>query len=289
MTCNEIREQLGAYIDGELPPSAQTAVAEHVPCCKVCSDELDSLRRLCGCLAPAARSSPPAALWSAIENRLNDQHAAPRWRVTPFRAGRLIGIAACLVVAVGAGYLVSQRGFDVATPAQAATVDFRVLLDNLAVDPRGAFDHFLKRYGAEPTTVSQAKTYAAKLNYEIPETLPGGFQLEATYKLRFGDSPGVAAQYSRNGEFLAALFHPPVLKEHFGTHKDYDCVVGEHRGHTVAVGEWRLVHLTDATTCHCVLSRLDPITELPAIMAAVAPELLTDSTDARHEHNDKRP
>ena len=78
------------------------------------------------------------------------------------------------------------------------------------------------------------------------------------------------------------LFHRPVQKEDYGTHKDHACVVGKHRGHKVEVGQWRLVHLTDPTTCHCVLSRLDEQTELPAVMAAVAPDSPASHGDDPH-------
>ena len=50
-------------------------------------------------------------------------------------------------------------------------------------------------------------------------------------------------------------------------------VIGHHRGHAVKVGDWKLVHLTDPSTCHCVLSRLDEATEIPAIMSAISPGL----------------
>ena len=103
--------------------------------------------------------------------------------------------------------------------------------------------------------------------------LPVGFRLQQVYVLQFGEHPGLAASYDRDGEFLGVIFHRPVRDEQFGTHKDYDCVVGKHRGHEVKVGPWRLVHLTDPTTCHCVLSKLDESTGLSEVLAAVAPPL----------------
>jgi hypothetical protein len=157
--------------------------------------------------------------------------------------------------------------------AAAATVDYSVLLDALPLNAQKAFRKFLLHYDAREGSTVEARRYAPDLNFEVPDTLPGGFRLETVYLLRFGDLPGVAAGYKRNGEFLGAVFHRPVHKENFGPHKDYPCMVGKHKGHKVSVGEWKLVHLMDPTTCHCVLSRLDERTELPAVMAAVAPEL----------------
>jgi len=64
------------------------------------------------------------------------------------------------------------------------------------------------------------------------------------WRLLFGAHPGVAATYDRDGEFLGTVLHAAVQQEDFGTHRDYECVVGKHRGHKVEVGEWMLVHLT---------------------------------------------
>ncbi|MCH8912939.1 MAG: hypothetical protein IIA33_05155, partial [Planctomycetes bacterium] len=57
------------------------------------------------------------------------------------------------------------------------------------------------------------------------------------------------------------------------------------------VGDWKLVHLTSPTTCHCVLSRLDAATELPAVMQQLAPQSFgADGKDAgtNHDHHHAR-
>jgi hypothetical protein len=51
---------------------------------------------------------------------------------------------------------------------------------------------------------------------------------------------------------------------------------------SVEVKPWRLVHFTDPTTCHCVLSTLDVEKELPAVFAAIAPGFKTG--EGRHSH-----
>lgn len=289
MNCQQIKEQLGLYVDGELAVDAKTHVEAHLASCDACSCELRTLQELAGAMSRCEPICVPTGLWTAIENGLKASDRTPRYRSMRFRVPRIVGIAAAVLIAVLGGYALLQRGPDFATPAQAATVDFGVLLDHLATDPRGAFDRFVSYYHAKPATVAAAKTHAPKLNFDVPETLPGDFRLESVYTLDFGGSPGVAARYSHNGEFLGALFHPPVLKEDFGTHRDYDCIVGQHRGHSVEVGGWRLVHLTDATTCHCILSRLDPIAELPAVMAAVAPQRAPGSDDQAADSHEHRP
>ena len=167
-------------------------------------------------------------------------------------------------------------------PTASAAVDYSVLLDALPLDPHKAFRKFLSHYNARESSALEAKRYAANLNFDVPEVLPCGFRRETVYVLRFGDLPGVAASYQRDGEFLGVVFHRPVQKENFGPHKDYPCMVGHHEGHKVSVGQWKLVHLMDPTTCHCVLSRLDEQTELPGVMAAVAPGLPEGGGGHRH-------
>ena len=168
-------------------------------------------------------------------------------------------------------------------PSQAAPAAFRgariLTAAGKIYEPGKSADLVL--YDAEKCSPHQAKRYAPELNFDLPVGLPGGFRLETVYLLRFGDQPGVAATYGRSDEFLGVVFHAPVRQENFGMHKDYPCVIGKHRGHKVSVGEWRLVHLTDPTTCHCVLSRLNEYDELPPVMAAVAPRLPGSST---HRH-----
>jgi hypothetical protein len=230
---------------------------------------LETLRSVADALAQPEVVRVPRELWGAIEGRL--AHTATRRHLMIFTFRRVAAAAAVLLIAVGVGFFALPWGWDGARSAQAATIDFGTLLDGVKVDVAAAFEKFLQQYGAKEIPVSEAKKYAPKLNFGLPQVLPGGFRLEKTYTLRFGDSPGIAARYLRDGELLGVIFHPPVLKEQFGTHEDRDCVVGKHRGHAIEVGDWTLVHVTDPTTCHCVLSRLDQERELPSVLPLLAP------------------
>jgi hypothetical protein len=243
----------------------------------MCRAKLEALRDLAAELAAPADVPVPETLWASIERRLDDEPqttasrdlAKPAAHATWFRRGPL-ALAALVVLAVGLGML----GLVWMEPrATASTVDFSVLLDALPRDARGAFSRFLGLYDARESSLAEARHYAPDLNFDVPEVLPGGFHVQAVYLLRFGELAGVAATYDRNGEFLGVVFHRPVNKENFGPHKDYPCAVGRHEGHKVSVGQWKLVHLMDPTTCHCVLSRLNEQGELPAVMRAITPTL----------------
>lgn len=285
MTCEEIRDVLGRYVDDEASPSLRTEIETHVAVCSSCSQELDEIRQLAASLAIATRVAVPASMWTAIEERLDSRSIIRPFFLSVLRSRVAIAVAASVVIVIGLGLFGLPWGGD-HSQARAATIDFTILLDGLQHDAVTAFEKFMTQYKAVAAKPDEAKRYAQGLSFDLPQTLPGGFELQTVYILRFGDAPGAAARYNRDGEFLGVIFHAPVLKEHFGTHKDRDCIMGPHRGHSVSVGDWTLVHLTDATTCHCVLSRLNETTELPAVMTAVAPRSAATSSEPNNQHHD---
>jgi hypothetical protein len=294
MCCEEREQQLGRYVDGELPAPRRAEVEAHLSRCPSCRHELEELGALAAGLAESAPVAVPPTLWERIEERLGqaapsiEQPPAPSIGEPPApsigqppappiplrRPGRRIrlrpahwALAAAVVLALGLGLF----GISTLEPtAHASTVDFGALLDGLPLDARGAFDRFLARYDARPTTPAAAGRIAPHLNFATPEFLPGGFRRTSVHQIRIGKVIGIAAAYDRDGEFLAAVFHPPMNHENYGAHEGYPCVIGEHCGHKVQVGEWKLVHLTDPSTCHCLLSRLDEQSEIPAVMSAIA-------------------
>jgi len=281
MVCDNIHERLGAYFDGEVPPEEDARIREHVTVCTACSAELDDLRLLSESLTADCAVEVPEELWPSIERRLEaaGTHVGsekPLWLRLPLGARFATAAAIVLVAgAIGFGLFSWDRA------ASASEINFSVLLDALPLDVDVAFKRFIDQHKGERSTPEQAQRFASALNFAIPSELPGGFRLKDVFILRIGSQPGVAARYDRQGEFLAAIFHPPVRKEDFGSHKDYECVVGQHRGHAVSVDGWTMVHVTDPTTCHCVLSRLNQA-DLPPILHAVAPKLPESST---HGHD----
>ena len=97
---DEMREQLGIYLDGELHGAALQAMQVHLETCTACREELDSLRHLSEML----RSAPmPVGLLPA--DRFADQ-LAPRlpprtanWAAFPVsRAGWLVPLGLMTVL-----------------------------------------------------------------------------------------------------------------------------------------------------------------------------------------------
>jgi len=282
MCCELIERQLGRYVDRELPAAERDQVETHLKSCSNCRAEFQEMRDLVGGIAQPDSVAVPRSLWENIERRLDQQgqgvsHARPvrrlRLRMAPW------AIAASVLLTAGLGMFGLSS---LETTAQASTIDFGVLLDALPLDAPKAFRKFLVRYDAKLTTPIAAKRVASGLNFETPAVLPGGFRLLSVHELRIGGTKGIAAAYDRNGEFLAAFFHLPMTHENFGSHENFPCVIGEHCGHKVQVGEWKLIHLTDPTTCHCLLSRLDEQSEMPAVMKAIAPKFSAGTGEHSH-------
>lgn len=274
MNCTIARETIGPYLDGELMPETRTELEAHLQACPTCAAELQAQRDLFAELdrfRPAAEARPPAELWTAVADRLDapqpTRHAARfirLWR-------RPLAAAASLALLIGMGVFAAVWLNSSATPALAEVVDYDLLLENLAGDVDAAVDRFLTYYKAEPVSVEGAGGFAPKLSFALPQELPGGYRLIQAYRLQFGKSPGIAARYRSNTDPLVVFFHPPMSKTPMGIHRDSPCAVACQHAHRVEVGPWHLVHFTDPTTCHCVLSKLDMDAELPAVLAAIAP------------------
>ena len=284
MNCDEVTERLDAYSAGELSAEQSDRLAAHLATCPICAQESAFVRALREGLSQPEPVDVPDGLWAAIRTRLDRETGKVDRR--PIRTNgrpqgslpggahprrRALAIAASIILVLGLGTVLFNRPDLGLSRAEASTVNFGILLSGLPLNPDKALRRFLVLYDAKQIAQGRAHAYAPELNFSLPRTLPGGFVLGPVYGLRFGQKPGIAAKYTNGSKMVAVIFHPPVGKEDFGTHRDYPCVIGKHRGHSVPVGKWTLVHLTDPTTCHCVLSRLDTTTELPEVFAAVAP------------------
>ncbi|GMU21696.1 MAG: hypothetical protein AMXMBFR13_17860 [Phycisphaerae bacterium] len=285
MHCESVANLMPRYLDLELPERDRAALEEHVEVCPGCRAELDKQRELwdqLGELRDRTQVDPPAELWSAIERRLPPAGQSHRQRriISLFR--RPIAAAASLTILIGTAAFLGYWLNYGAAPAEASSIDYSVLLDGLGADVDAAVQRFLDHYQAEPVTREAAESAAPKLSYKVPVELPGGYELVQAYRMRFGDAPGVAARYQRGEEPLVVFFHTPVDQEHLGTHRDSPCIVGDRHGSQVQVGRWRLIHFTDPSTCHCLLSTLDLESGVPAVMERIAPEFASVS-DAPHQ------
>lgn len=287
MQCERIHEWLEPWLAGELPAEQAAAVADHLAGCADCRAEREHLQDWLTALNQADIGKgvrAPRDLWMAIESRLDQQDASAVARPSRSarRPGRLLALAASVAFLAGAATFLGVLLSGGTHSAQATMVDYSILLDGLNQNLERAIQRFLDHYQAVPISVEQAVAWAPRLSFGLPEELPGGYQREVVYRVQFGDSPGVAARYARADEPVIVFFHP-VFDPHQVVPKTQDCVIGDHHGAMVQVGDWRLYHFMDATTCHCILTRMDPVRELPAVVPIVAPALAAHPpVDMRH-------
>jgi len=77
--CDNIRESLGAWLDGELSPSESDAVRAHVNACPVCSEERRQLEALNACMNRALNSDVPPisfeSFWRGVERRITEKQS----------------------------------------------------------------------------------------------------------------------------------------------------------------------------------------------------------------------
>lgn len=109
MTCDKIREQLTAYLDGELEGDRGTAVRGHLRTCEGCRQMATDEAALRDGLRALPPVDPPASLWAGVQAQLAAEEVAeskrPSWRRAlsrwaPFapRVGMVMGALAAATI-----------------------------------------------------------------------------------------------------------------------------------------------------------------------------------------------
>jgi anti-sigma factor RsiW len=78
MNCDQTRELLDAYVDGELPPAQATAVAEHLTTCAECSEAYEQLLTTVRTLREGlVKYHAPDLLRARVRSALREELEAP--------------------------------------------------------------------------------------------------------------------------------------------------------------------------------------------------------------------
>jgi anti-sigma factor RsiW len=99
MTCDQRRENLAAYLDGELPQAAVPSLQEHVRTCPHCAAEIASLVSLRRGLGAARRRYAPSASFKSKVARQVAQRPVRRMRV--FELACAVGMLVLVALVVG--------------------------------------------------------------------------------------------------------------------------------------------------------------------------------------------
>lgn len=111
MTCEDVRDRLDDYVDGELAQSERDVLASHLTGCSACREQERGLRKLLAEAAALARETAPAReLWPGIAERLRPALLAFPRRSTSFRPLTLAAAAAVLIaLSSGVTWRVARR------------------------------------------------------------------------------------------------------------------------------------------------------------------------------------
>jgi anti-sigma-K factor RskA len=128
-----IQELLAGYVlrslSGDDAAEADRVLTEHVPTCDECRATLDAFQAVAGDLAlDAASVAPPDTLRARLRREL-EPRAPSRWN-----PGRIVAIAASVVVVVGVGAVALTRGGGGLANGQIAHAELRDIT-NVATDP----------------------------------------------------------------------------------------------------------------------------------------------------------
>lgn len=273
MNCRQAKELMSPLLDEELPSTQADVLHEHLAACPCCQADFEQLKDISAQLdefSSSSRLPPPPNLWAAIEHELNTPQPRAFVGIVRKLVHRPLAMAASIALVAGLTALFTLLVDRSTGTAHASVIDYRILMDGVAADVNGAIQRFLKHYKAVPIDAAQAHEQAPKLSFDLPAELPGHCRLIQAYRVTFGKDPGIAATYDKNGEPIFVIFHALIIPP--GTAPPC-CEMGIVEGKSIEMGPWRLIHVMDGTTCHCVLSTLDTGSELDAIVEAVTPAI----------------
>ena len=103
MKCEECRELLDAYHDGELQPATREAVAEHLHACPSCSAALAAYQGLRKQVRALGRAPAPPGLAAKIGKALEEADGKAHERARPVRFWGAMAASHLLVLALGGG------------------------------------------------------------------------------------------------------------------------------------------------------------------------------------------
>jgi hypothetical protein len=202
MGCDEFRELLGRFHDGEAPPAARAAVAAHVSGCAGCAAARAAVAELGELARALPEPEPPGDLWERIAPRLG---AAPA-RVYRSQASRrsAAALAALVLAVLAAGWWAprpARRGPHPASPGP--VVDLGPYLDGPASRP-----------GQWMSPAEAAHRVAFRV-LSAPE-LPDGYCLHGCCLCRGGCCDLVECAYRRGADQLLVVQCGPGQAVAFG-------------------------------------------------------------------------
>ncbi len=131
MKCNEIRENLAAYLDGEIDGAPRRALDDHLSACAACAAEKAAQAAAWRLLDLAGAAAVPGDFTARVLSRARAEGASPRPRLLRLPLPAAAAAAALLLVSGGVALYV--RGAGDRVPSAPAEAPPEQLLDDLAL------------------------------------------------------------------------------------------------------------------------------------------------------------
>lgn len=220
MRCDETRELLSPYLDGELTPPQRMAVDAHLARCADCASELSDYQSLSDFAARMVDPLPPADLWE----RIDGARPAPRNSSGPpptRRRRRLWQVAAAVVLLIAAAVtltMIPQGG-----AAGHKTVNLDSYLTRFAADPDGAQNALIASYENREVGVREA---SAELNYQPAAAggLPDGVSVRSMHLFKMPCCRCLQTVCTVEGKQTVVLFeHADEHSFRFGRRPSMTC------------------------------------------------------------------
>ncbi len=268
MTCDEVRELLSGYHDGELEASADRQVRAHLLACRACAEEAQVLSSLGRLLASLRDCRPPAELWERITAALSPscvQDEPVRFGAVPaasLRAVRRRWVAAAASVAMVtsfSSYWLASRSWFVPPRTQPIQTIFGLALGAYVQEleeGKEVFDRFLAMHQGREVSPDELVRQVG-FTPLVPQELPDGFRLDKSYVLATTCCNAIELRYVK-GSQLVTVFQQrrghPVLFDGFETETTRIEGVVCRRGR---VGEIVIVNFDGAGRNTTLLARAD--------------------------------
>lgn len=264
MTCDEVRELLSGYRDGELEASADEQVRAHLLTCRGCAEEAQVLSDLGRLLASLRPCHPPDHLWERITTAVGVSCGG-------LRAVRRRWVAVAASIAMVSSFSsswIAARTWLVAPQAQPIQTTFGLALgayvQELDEDKKDVFSRFLAMHQGREVSPDELVRLVG-FTPLVPKELPNGLRLDKSYVLATTCCNAIELRYVK-GSQLVTVFQQgrghPVLFDGFETKTTRIDSVVCRRGR---VGDIVIVNFDGAGRNTTLLARAD-FSEIPTIV-----------------------
>ena len=226
MNCSEVQTRLSAYHDSELPEDEAAQVAAHLANCSSCAAELATFEQLSGLSRKLTDPPIPAHMWEDLQAKFQGGKERTQilgWFKSKGATGRLLALAATILIALGIGVVTYRSWFAVGGHDHLAD-NFDVFLDEFESQPDDAQQVLLVNYEGRPTTLQEAVNV---LGYEpvAAKRLPPECSIDKVYLLKMPCC--TCAQITcrnESGHHLAIFEHDSDQPVWFGDRPSVSCL-----------------------------------------------------------------